>query len=150
QVGKRLTVFIKSAHTVTEIISPRYKMTDKSKGANQESVFPLEDAAMHGQGQFDLERAKLRQERELKEKELALKEKELEIQDKQPWQGRWSTPAVVAIVAGLIGYSGTLISSYQNRQLEREKQEGTLILEAIKTTGTAAEKERQTAANLVF
>jgi hypothetical protein len=60
------------------------------------------------------------------------------------------TPVVAAIIVGLVGYVGTLISSYQNRQLKREKQEGTLILEVIKTTGTVEEKERQTAANLVF
>ena len=97
-----------------------------------------------------LEYAKLRQERELKERELALKERELDLQHRQSWLARWSTPSVVAIVAGFIGYIGTLISSSQNRQLEREKQEGTLILEAIKTTGTPDEKARQTAANLVF
>jgi len=49
-----------------------------------------------------------------------------------------------------VGYMGTLISSYQTRQLERDKQQGTLILEAIKTGGAGAEKEKQTAANLVF
>jgi hypothetical protein len=124
-------------------------MTSESKEADQEPILPVDDEAVGG-GQFDLERARLLQERHLREKELALKEKELDIQHKQGWQARWSTPAVVAIVAGLIGYVGTLISSYQNRQLEREKQEGTLILEAIKTTGTAEEKGRQTAANLVF
>jgi hypothetical protein len=134
----------------------------------------------------DLEWAKLVQERELREKELTLKEKELELRRKQEehdrnardreiqlnendftlrreqsWWAKWSTPAVVAILAGLIGYIGTLISTWQNRNLERdrqeatlnlerEKQEGTLILEAIKTAGTAEEKERLTAANLVF
>ncbi len=125
-------------------------MPDKSKGADQAPVCPMEDDALRGQGQFDLERAKLLQEKELREKELALKEKELDLQHQQSWLARWSTPATVAIVAGLIGYFGTLISSYQNRQLEREKQEGTLILEAIKTTGTAEEKGKQTAANLIF
>jgi len=97
-----------------------------------------------------LERAKLQQERELKEKELALREKELNLQFQQSRWARWSTPVVLAIVAGLIGYFGTLISSHQSLQLEREKQEAMLILEAIKTTGTAPEKEKQTAANLVF
>jgi FlaG/FlaF family flagellin (archaellin) len=108
----------------------------------------------------------------LKERELALKEREAATQSRQ---NRWSwltSPAVVAIVAGLIGYIGTLVSSYSTRRLEadrqtatekleqenreatlrlaREKQEGMLILEAIKTGGTAEQKERLTAANLVF
>jgi hypothetical protein len=97
-----------------------------------------------------LEWAKLQQDRELKDRELTLKEKELELQQRQGSLAKWSTPAVAAIIAGLIGYIGTLISSHQSRQLEREKQESTLILEVIKTTGTAEERERQTAANLVF
>jgi len=108
----------------------------------------------------------------LRERELALKEKDAATQERQ---NRWSwltSSAVVAIVAGLIGYIGTLVSLYSTRRLEadrqaatekleqgnreatlrltREKQEGTLILEAIKTGGTAEQKERLAAANLVF
>jgi hypothetical protein len=137
-------------------------------------------------GESALEQAKLRQERELRERELSLKEKELELrreqqihdqkvsnreialkeneyalQREQSWWVRWSTPAVTAILAGLIGYAGTLYSNWHDNQqekerqvatlnLERQKQEGTLILEAIKTGGTAEERERLTAANLVF
>ena len=108
------------------------------------------EVALPEHEKFDLERAKLLQEKELKEKEFALKEKELDLQHRHSWLARWSTPSVVAIIAGLIGYIGTLISSAQNRHLEREKQEGTIILEAIKTSGTSAEKEKQTSANLVF
>jgi hypothetical protein len=93
------------------------------------------------QDQPQLEWAKLQQDRELKERELGLKEKEIELQQRQGSLARWSTPAVAAIIAGLIGYVGTLISSFQNRQLEREKQESTLILEVIKTSGTAEERE---------
>jgi hypothetical protein len=108
------------------------------------------DTIQHDEQPVDIEHAKLRQDKELREKELALKEQELGLQREQNSRNRWSTPAVVAIVAGLVGYVGTLISNYQNRQLERDKQEGTLILEAIKTAGTSEEKEKLTAANLVF
>jgi hypothetical protein len=96
----------------------------------------------------DLDWLRLKQERELKERELALRERELEIQRKS--RTPWSTPVVVALVGGVVGYMGTLISSCQTRQLERDKQQGTLILEAIRTVGTGSEKEKQTAANLVF
>jgi hypothetical protein len=106
------------------------------------------DAASDAQS--ELERARLAQERELKEKELALTAKGLDIQADQNRSARWSTPIVLAIVAGFLGYLGTLLSSYQTLQLEKQKQEAGLILEAIKTSGTAADKERQTAANLVF
>jgi hypothetical protein len=95
----------------------------------------------------ELERIRLAQERELKERELDLKQRELDLQDKS---AKWSTPIILAIVAGFIGYAGTFFSGQQNISLEREKQEATLILEAIKTSGNAADKERQTAANLVF
>jgi hypothetical protein len=121
--------------------------------ANQSDHKPdlrTEGSSLPGEEQLALERAKLRQERELKEKELVLRDKELNLQLQQSRWARWSTPVVLAIVAGLIGYFGTLISSHQSLQLEREKQEAMLILEAIKTTGTAPEKEKQTAANLVF
>ena len=95
-----------------------------------------------------LDHLRLKQERELKERELDLRERELEQQRKS--RTPWSTPVVVALVGGILGYMGTLISSCQNRQLERDKQQGTLILEAIRTGGTGAEKEKQTAANLAF
>jgi hypothetical protein len=94
------------------------------------------------QDQPKLEWAKLQQDKELKERELRLKEREIELQQRQGALAKWSTPAVVAIIAGLIGYVGTLISSFQNRQLERDKQESTLLLEVIKTSGTAEERER--------
>jgi len=68
---------------------------------------------------------------------------------------------MVAIAAGLIGYVSTLYSSYATRKLEEQKsqetlaltrqnQEGNLILEAIKTSGTLRERETAAAANLVF
>jgi hypothetical protein len=117
---------------------------------SQQSDQPASHDVVAASGALNLELAKLNQERELKEKELALRGQELEFQRQQTGRARWSTPAVVAIVAGLIGYAGTLLSSWQGRQLEREKNEATLILEAIKTGGTADEKARQTAANLIF
>jgi hypothetical protein len=98
--------------------------------------------------------------------------KELNLQRDQLRWNRWGNPAFVAIAAGLIGYVSTLYSSYSTRQLEadrqrnterleqenhestltleREKQEATPILEAIKTGGTGEDKEKRTAANLVF
>lgn len=103
------------------------------------------DANSLEERRFALDRRKLEQERQLKEKELALKAKEL--QQNPSW---WANPLVLAIVAGFVGYVGTLVSSYFNLRVEREKQESNLLLEAIKTTGTPAEKEKQTAANLVF
>jgi hypothetical protein len=68
-----------------------------------------------------LERLKLQQERELKEKDLALRERELEMQRRQSDWNRWSNPAMVAVIGGLLGYFGTLLSSHENRKIERQK-----------------------------
>ena len=87
---------------------------------------------------------------EFRDKELHLREKELSIQKESGILAQWNTPIVAAIVAGLVGYIGTLISSSQNRRLERDKQEGLLVLEALKTQGSLSEREKQAAANLVF
>jgi hypothetical protein len=124
------------------------------------------------QPQIALEYARLAQEEMLRLKELGIQEKQLEVEAAERRFSWLASPAVVAIVAGLIGYLSTLYSTYATRQLEakrqeytekleqekhqatlqlaREKQEGTLILEAIKSEGTREEKERAAAANLVF
>jgi hypothetical protein len=125
------------------------------------------------QSQIALDYARLALEERLRLRELGIKEKELEAEVAGRRFSWLASPAVVAIVAGLIGYLSTLYSSYATRQLElerqrhseslehekhqaslqlaREKQEGTLIVEAIKSPGaTKEEKEGATAANLVF
>jgi len=84
------------------------------------------------------------------EQSRQLKDKELEIQRNQLAAGRWTGPVAVAVVAGILGLIGSFISLQQNRELERKKQEGTVILEAIRTGSTGKERERQVAANLVF
>src|SRR6266705_2124125 len=91
-------------------------------------------------------------ERELKEQELALsklklrqdreiRERELQVQSRQIAVGRWSGPVAVAVVAGLLGIVGTFFSARENRELERKKQEGTLVLEAIRTGASGKERE---------
>src|SRR5262245_38650003 len=90
-------------------------------------------------------------ELELKTKELELMIKDLEFKPKPDAQkpkddqrANWNNPIILAIVAGTIGYIGTLISGYKDRhienlrqeatiKLERQKQESILFLEAIKT-----------------
>ncbi len=114
---------------------------------------------------IELERERLSQEKELKvlelehaeklkELELAhekdLKIKELENQNVQLLKGQWTGPVFAAVLAGVIGIGSTFLSGYQTREIERQKQEGTILLEAIKTTDTGTNKEQQTAANLVF
>ncbi|HTG32936.1 MAG TPA: ankyrin repeat domain-containing protein [Thermoanaerobaculia bacterium] len=89
---------------------------------------------------LDLEIRRLEQDKELKEKEL-------EIQRGQAARGPWGAPVIAALIAGIVGLLGTFWSSYQSREIERQKQEGTLILEAIKT-GTGETK--QAAGNLLF
>ena len=90
-----------------------------------------------------LERKRLKQEREIKMLEI-------NIQNAQLAKGQWSGPIAAAVFAGLIGIITTYLSGNQNRELERQKQEGNILIEAIKTTGTGTDKEKLTAANLVF
>jgi hypothetical protein len=92
---------------------------------------------------IEIQKLLLEQKRLEQEKELKLKE--LEIERKQAARGQWTAPILVALIGGIIGLLSNFWSSYQNRALEREKQEGTLILEAIKTGQT-----KQAAANLIF
>ena len=107
-----------------------------------------------------LELKRLAQEKELKLREFELRSRELDIQAAQQ-RSPWANPAVVAIAAGLIGWLSTVYTSCEARkmedvrnaaslEIEREKQQGTLILDAIKTTGVGPDKEQRTAANLVF
>src|SRR5262245_25145495 len=89
----------------------------------------------------------------LKERELSLseiREKEFQIKSRELAVGRWSGPVAVAVVAGMLGIVGTFFAARENRELERKKQEGTLLLEAIRTGASGKEREQQAAANLVF
>jgi hypothetical protein len=76
--------------------------------------------------QLELSERQLIQDRELKEAELAIRRREVVV-------GRWTGPVAVAVVAGIVGIVGTFFSARETRELERKKQEGTLILEAIRT-----------------
>lgn len=75
-------------------------------------------------------------EDELKEIELALKRKELE-QARRSFSLRDLNPVIVAIIAALLGFLGNVVATYfQGRNaltLEREKQQGALVIESIKT-----------------
>jgi hypothetical protein len=151
------------------------ELTLREKLAEQELALKKQDADRQlalREHELTLRERELEQKEREAAQELALREQETATRARQ---NRWSwltSPAMVAIVAGLIGYIGTLISSYSTRRLEadrqaatesleqgnreatlrltREKQEGTLILEAIKTGGSAEQKERLAAANLLF
>jgi len=87
-------------------------------------------------------------ERNLKEREIAIKEKELLFKQEDARRARWSNPLVLAIIGAVLAATGnivvTLYSGIAQRelendrekaahQLEREKAEGLLILEVIKT-----------------
>jgi hypothetical protein len=110
------------------------------------------------QQRLGLELQKLKLDRQRIAIDARLKRKEQELQRKQveanvKGGGKWSqifSPVGAAVLAGLVGLFGTVLNGFNNTSLERQKQQGTLILEAIKTSGLAEQKEQQTAANLVF
>jgi hypothetical protein len=112
----------------------------------------------------------------LKELEVLNKQQELdakkqESEQKSHWSSRWNNPVVLAVLAALVGYLGTLITwslarkDEQTRhgqtvdlekqkqkameQLEKTKLQGTLILDAMKT-GEGPEKAKRAAANLLL
>src|SRR4051794_30721546 len=117
----------------------------------------------------DIEREKLKLERQRLALETRLKRRDQDFQREQwkaarPLPQAWAqvlSPVGAAVLAGIVGLFGTVINGYLNNKLEvikqnstakleRQKQEGVLILEAIKTAGSGGQKEQQTAANLVF
>ena len=98
-------------------------------------------------GRLDAEASRGDFERERTEREAQWKERELALRERQAVASKWTTPIATAVAAGLLGLLGTLWNGFQNLNIERKKQEGTLILEAIKT-GTG--KPDLAAANLLF
>jgi hypothetical protein len=116
------------------------------------------DANTLEQQKFDIEVQKLKLERQRIAIDAKLKRKEQELQRKQfeaniKGGGKWNqifSPVGAAVLAGLVGLFGTVLNGLNNTSLERQKQQSTLILEAIKTAGSGEQKEQQTAANLVF
>lgn len=104
----------------------------------------------------DIEEKKLALEYERLANETRIREAELAFQREQlntSPEGFFAwvqTPIGAAVIAGLLGLFGTFFNGYQSNLVEQRKQESTLILEAIKTSGTGEEKKLQTAANLLF
>jgi hypothetical protein len=149
---------------VQEFDLKKQELEDQRERQKQELALKereLQDQRNRQAQEFDLKKQELEDQRERQTQELNLKKQEFELQRQQSWFSRWNTPAVAAIVAGLLGYIGTLISGCESRQqerdkyeatlaVERQKQEGTLILNMIKTEGTQDEREKRAAANLVF
>ena len=97
---------------------------------------------------FESERARLEFEREKWQAEDASRREELNLKREEINRSRWVNPLVIAIFAAAVAALGnaavTLISSYQQSQLETEraaltqqleqtKSEGARILEVVKT-----------------
>jgi len=92
---------------------------------------------------IDMLRLKLDERRIVQDKELKLKE--LEFQKTQSLKPQWAAPVFVALLGGGLGLIGNYSNNQQALQVEKEKQKGTIVIEAIKTGDpTAAAK------NLVF
>jgi hypothetical protein len=91
------------------------------------------------------------QQRELgiKESELQLRERELDLRTKQSGHVWFSNPISLGILAALIGFMGSVITTWVQGQsslkLERTKSQSNLILEAIKTGDS-----KKAATNLAF
>jgi hypothetical protein len=104
-------------------------------------------------------------DRELKELavkkgKVALAIQEKEFAQKSYWWAQWNNPVVLAILAGLIGLVGTLatwwlaknaegLRAKETLELEKTKEQGTLILDALRT-GEGPDHSQQAAANLLL
>jgi hypothetical protein len=110
-------------------------------------------------------------ELEVQKKQAELANQKQELAQKSSWLARWNNPVVLAILAGLAGYLGTLVTwslarmdeanrhartleleqakQQATENLERQKLAGTLILDAMKT-GEGPDHSRRAAANLVL
>lgn len=109
-----------------------------------------------------LDRQRLAVETMLKRRDQQFQRYQFEVTRRGP--AGWAlvaTPIGAAVIAGIVALFGTVWNAYQaNRledarqkasfQLERQRLEGSLILDAIKTVGIGAEREKQAAANLLF
>lgn len=86
----------------------------------------------------------------LKEQELKLKEVEVLAKKRDLSASKWLNPVVIALFAAAIGLVGnivvTTINNTNTQELERSRNQSTLILEAIKTNGDT----NATCKNLVF
>jgi hypothetical protein len=100
---------------------------------------------MNNQGESNLDEQRLELEQKRCDQDKELKLKELAILSKQSKGSQWIVPIIVALVGGGIGLVNSIVTSQQTLQLERERQKGSLIVEAIKTGDTKA-----AAANLIF
>ena len=100
---------------------------------------------------LELEEKRLAEETRRADRDAALKQQELDFQreqfvaNKKGWRQLF-TPLGAAVLAGLIGLAGTVITGRQNLALEREKQEGDLILKLAEIS----KDEKDRARNVLF
>lgn len=75
-------------------------------------------------------------ERKQHEEELAFKQADLAFRQSSD-NGVWGNPMLLAVAAGVLGLISnavvTLVDGIENRALEHQKSEATMILEALKT-----------------
>jgi len=82
------------------------------------------------QRRLDLDAQRLEADKRLRSRELDIKEKEQQ-------RSMWHSPIFVAVLAGMVGLLGNAFVAFLNssheRELERQKSEAALILQALKT-----------------
>ncbi len=88
-----------------------------------------------------LEERKFEQETADKKRELDIKEREVTAKELEQKRLRWSSPIIITILAAVAGITGSLVTMINNKanlELERQKEQSVIIIEAIKTDQTQA------------
>jgi hypothetical protein len=76
-------------------------------------------------------------ELDLKEREIAAMEKEVSFKEKEIKTSRWVSPTVIGVYAAALGLAANVVVAWINNsnsiQMERAKEQSSLVFEAIKT-----------------
>jgi hypothetical protein len=97
-----------------------------------------------------VDKPSLELETQIKEQELRLKKAEAQAKERDLTASKWLNPVVIGLFVAAVGLIGnvivTTINSRNAQELERSRNQSTLILEAIKTNGDTIAACR----NLIF
>jgi hypothetical protein len=86
---------------------------------------------------LSLEERRFAQESASRNRELELKEREITVKEIELRRSRWLSPTTLGLFAAALGLIGnlvvTLLSNWNSQQIEREREQSSLIVQAVST-----------------